>query len=93
VTDDRTHAGNADRTDAGGPAYRGDPERRPGRRRRRFDPGSVVTGLFFLFIAGIFMAGGLSRTPVAEPEILVPAVVVGLGLVGIVRVITRSRRH
>jgi hypothetical protein len=68
------------------------PDREP-ERRGRFDPGSVVTGLFFLLIAGIFMAGGLWRDPIAEPQVLAPAVVVGLGLVGIVRVITRSRRR
>jgi hypothetical protein len=57
------------------------------------DPGSVVTGLFFLAVAGIFMAGALSGDPVAGPEILGPALLAGLGLMGIVRVITRARRH
>ncbi|XVQ12127.1 hypothetical protein ACQP1W_05975 [Spirillospora sp. CA-255316] len=61
--------------------------------RRRFDPGSVVTGLFFLGVAGVFIAGGLSGELVAGPQVLGPALLVGLGLVGIVRVLTRSRRH
>jgi NhaP-type Na+/H+ and K+/H+ antiporter len=65
----------------------------PEGRRRRFDPGSVVTGLFFLFVAAVFLAGGLAGDPVDTPQVIIPAVVVGLGLVGIVRVVTRSRRH
>jgi hypothetical protein len=63
------------------------------RRGRRFDPGSVVTGVFFLGVAAIFMTGALSGVPVAGPGILAPALVAVLGLVGIVRVLTRSRRH
>ncbi|MFI0357683.1 hypothetical protein [Actinomadura sp. 9N407] len=65
----------------------------PVRKARRFDPGSVVTGLFFLAVAGVFFAGALSGDPVAGPEILGPALLAGLGLMGIVRVVTRSRRH
>ncbi|MFF5258797.1 hypothetical protein ACFY4C_07610 [Actinomadura viridis] len=65
----------------------------PARPRRRLDPGSVVTGLFFLTAAGIFLAGGLSGEPVAAAGILVPALLIGLGLMGIVRIMTRSRRH
>ncbi|MEW2355818.1 hypothetical protein [Spirillospora sp. NPDC029432] len=64
-----------------------------GKGRRRFDPGAVVTGLFFLAVAGVFLAGALSGDPVAGPEILGPVLLAGLGLVGIVRVLTRSRRH
>jgi hypothetical protein len=63
------------------------------RERRRFDPGSVVTGLFFLGVAGVFIAGGLSGEVVPGPRVLGPALLVGLGLVGIVRVLTRSRRY
>ncbi|GAA2450847.1 hypothetical protein GCM10010191_81080 [Actinomadura vinacea] len=64
-----------------------------GRGRRGFDPGSAVTGLFFLAVAGIFIAAALSGDPVADPRMLGPALLVGLGVVGIVRVATRSRRH
>ncbi|MFC5747130.1 hypothetical protein [Actinomadura rugatobispora] len=64
-----------------------------GGKRRRFDPGSVVTGLFFLGVAGVFVAGGVTGELVAGPQVLGPALLVGLGLVGIVRVLTRSRRH
>lgn len=69
------------------------PPNEPGRGRRRFDPGAVVTGLFFLAIAGIFLAVGLSGDPIIEARVLGPALLVGLGLTGIVRVLTRSRRH
>jgi hypothetical protein len=63
------------------------------RKRRRFDPGSVVTGLFFLLVAGLFLAGGVTGDSLDRPDVVIPALVVGLGLVGIIRVITRSRRH
>ena len=71
----------------------GGPEPREGRGRRRFDPGSVVTGLFFLGVAAVFVVAGLGGTPVAQTRVLAPALLAGLGVVGIVRVLTRSRRH
>ncbi|GAA0599111.1 hypothetical protein [Actinomadura livida] len=64
-----------------------------GRRRHRFDPAGPVTGLFFLVLAGLFLAEGLSDERVLAPEVLAPVVLIGLGLVGIVRVLTRSRRR
>ncbi|WP_030174583.1 hypothetical protein [Spirillospora albida] len=63
------------------------------RRHRRFDPAGPVTGLFFLALAGLFLAGGLSDASVLEPSVLIPVVLIGLGLVGIVRVLTRGRRR
>ncbi|WP_395110017.1 hypothetical protein [Actinomadura sp. SCN-SB] len=72
------------------------PEPRAGNgpaRRRRFDFGSWLTGLFFLLVAAVFLVGGLSDDPIDRPQVIAPALVVGLGLVGIVRVLTRSRRH
>ncbi|MEU5883711.1 hypothetical protein [Spirillospora sp. NPDC047279] len=64
-----------------------------GERRYRFDPGGVLTGLFFLAVAAVSLASGLSGEPVVEPQFLIPVVLAGLGLVGIVRVFTRSRRR
>ncbi|MBX6765561.1 MAG: hypothetical protein IRY90_00105 [Actinomadura rubrobrunea] len=71
------------------------PERSPApsRPRRRFDPGGPTAGVFFLAVAAVFMVNGLSGRPVADPVVLGPALVAGLGLVGIVRVLTRSRRR
>lgn len=63
------------------------------RRRRRFDPAGPVTGLFFLVLAGLFLADGLSGERILAPATLVPLVLIGLGLVGTVRVLTRSRRR
>ena len=63
-----------------------------GGMKRRFDPGSAAAGLFFLAAAGVFLVTGLSGEPVAPPEILAAAVLLGLGLVGVVRVLTRGRR-
>ncbi|GAA1553249.1 hypothetical protein GCM10009678_40320 [Actinomadura kijaniata] len=66
----------------------------PGTRtRRRFDPGSVVTGLFFLAVAAAFLVSGLAGRLVGGPEVLVPAVLLGMAAVMVVRVVTRSRRH
>jgi len=71
------------------------PERSPApsRPRRRFDPGGPVAGVFFLAVAAVFMANGLSGLPVVDPALLGPALVAGLGVIGIVRVLTRSRRQ
>ncbi|GAA4236934.1 hypothetical protein GCM10022254_47730 [Actinomadura meridiana] len=61
--------------------------------RRRFDPSGPVTGLFFLALAALFLAAGLSGDEILTPEVLAPVVLIGLGLVGTVRVLTRSRRR
>lgn len=62
-------------------------------KRFRFDPAGPVTGLFFLFLAGLFLADGLTDGSVLPVAALVPVVLIGLGLVGTVRVLTRSRRR
>ncbi len=66
---------------------------RPARVRRRFDPAGPVTGLFFLTLAGLFLAEGLAGEPILPTTALVPVVLIGLGLVGTVRVLTRGRRR
>ncbi|TDC94604.1 hypothetical protein [Actinomadura sp. 7K507] len=63
------------------------------KRRRRFDPAGPVTGLFFLVVAALFLADGLTDERMLAPTTLAPAVLIGLGLVGTVRVLTRSRRR
>jgi hypothetical protein len=62
-------------------------------RRRRFDPAGPVTGIFFLALAGIFLAEGLSGGHAVDVAVMVPVVLIGLGVVGTVRVLTRSRRR
>lgn len=62
-------------------------------RRHRFDPAGVITGLFFLAVAGVSLATGFSGESVVSLRFLVPAVLIGLGVVGIIRVLTRSRRR
>jgi hypothetical protein len=62
-------------------------------RRHRFDPGSLLAGLLFLTVAGIYLASGFADQTVVRAEILGPAVFIGLGVVGLVRVLTRSRRR
>lgn len=65
-------------------------DRRP---RRRFDPGALIAGLFFVGVALVFLVSGMSDVPVAGPEVLIPALLIGLGVVGMIRVLTRSRRR
>ncbi|TDD64165.1 hypothetical protein [Actinomadura rubrisoli] len=65
----------------------------PKAERRRFDPAGPLTGLFFLALAGLFLADGLTDGPILHPTTLIPVVLIGLGVVGTVRVLTRSRRR
>jgi hypothetical protein len=60
---------------------------------RRFDPAGPLTGIFFLVMAGIFLADALSGGHAVETAVMVPVVLIGLGVVGTVRVLTRSRRR
>ena len=62
-------------------------------KRRRFDPAGPVTGLFFIALAGLFLADGLTEERLLAPTTLAPIVLIGLGLVGTVRVLTRARRR
>lgn len=62
-------------------------------RRPRFDPGGPITGLFFLAVAGIFLGAGFSGRSLGGPGVLIPAILIGLGVVGTIRVLTRSRRR
>ncbi|WP_131739413.1 hypothetical protein [Actinomadura roseirufa] len=65
-----------------------------GRRpKRRFDPAGPFTGLFFLAVAAIFLADGLSAERILRPAVAFPVVLIGLGVVGTVRVLTRARRR
>ena len=66
---------------------------RPTPVRRRFDPAGPVTGLFFLTLAGLFLAEGLTERTILHPTTLIPVVLIGLGLVGTIRVLTRGRRR
>jgi hypothetical protein len=53
----------------------------------------LVAGLFFLAVAGIFLAGGFADTSILPVYGLAPAVLIGLGAVGLVRALTRARRR
>jgi hypothetical protein len=53
----------------------------------------LIAGLFFLGVAGIFLAGGFAKTLVLPIYGLAPAVLIGLGAVGLIRALTRSRRR
>ncbi|MCW2889635.1 MAG: hypothetical protein JWL58_6497 [Streptosporangiaceae bacterium] len=61
--------------------------------KHRFDPGALVAGLFFLAVAGIFLVGGFADTSILPVYGLAPAVLIGLGAVGLVRALTRARRR
>lgn len=62
-------------------------------RRHRWDPGALVAGVFFLAIAAVFLADGFSEGGVAGVEILAPTAIVGLGVVGVVQMVSRARRR
>lgn len=59
-------------------------------RRHRFDAGSLIAGLFFLALSGIFLASGLARDELLPAEALIPTVLIGLGLVGLALVVRRG---
>lgn len=61
--------------------------------RHRTDPGAFVAGLFFLAVAGIFLATGFGNKLVVELMFLAPAMVIGFSLVLLIRIFTRSRRR
>ncbi|MEU5989114.1 hypothetical protein ABZ806_09055 [Spirillospora sp. NPDC047418] len=62
-------------------------------KRFRFDPAGPVTGLFFLVLAALFLAEGLTEKQIVSATVLAPVVLIGLGAVGTVRVLTRGRRR
>lgn len=62
-------------------------------RRHRFDPSSLLAGLLFLAVAVVYLASGFGDRTVVPAGILGPAMFIGLGVVGLVRVLTRSRRR
>lgn len=59
-------------------------------RRHGLDPGSLVAGLFFLGLSGIFLASGLSGEEILALEVLIPTVVAGLGVVGLAMMLRRG---
>jgi divalent metal cation (Fe/Co/Zn/Cd) transporter len=59
---------------------------------RRFDWGSLVAALFFLAVAVRFLIYGFGRS-VAPIEVTLPVVLIGLGVVSLTRILTRSRRR
>ncbi|REE98227.1 hypothetical protein [Thermomonospora umbrina] len=61
--------------------------------RHRFDAGAAVAGLFFLTAAGIFLAGAIAGDPVVPLDYLAAGTLIGLGVVGIIRVLTRGLRR
>lgn len=61
-------------------------------RRHRFDGSSLLAGLLFLTVAGVYAVSGLTERTLIPIRILAPSVFIGLGMVGLVRVLTRSRR-
>jgi hypothetical protein len=69
------------------------PERTTHGGRHRFDPSALVAGIFFLAVAATHLSQTLGHRAGLPPQVIVPAVVVGLGVVAVVRIFTRSRRR
>jgi hypothetical protein len=61
--------------------------------RHRFDPAALLAGLLFLTVALLYAAAGLTGRALVPIEFLGPAIFVGLGVVGLVRVLTRAGRR
>ncbi|MEO5875813.1 MAG: hypothetical protein ABIS86_23440 [Streptosporangiaceae bacterium] len=62
--------------------------------RHRFDPGSLLGGIYYLAVAGIFIASGLSGNSIVPVIYLGPALLIGFALVLLVRLLSgvRTRR-
>lgn len=65
--------------------------KRPG--RHRFDFGALLAGLFFLAISSSHLWQALGRRAGLPLEVIAPTVLIGLGVVGIALILTRSRRR
>lgn len=60
--------------------------------RHRFDPSGLIAGAFFLAVAGVHFGdayGGLSISLFWA----IPAVLIALGAIGVLRIIFRGRRR
>ena len=60
--------------------------------RHRFDPSSVVAAVLFLGLAMLYLADGLGRANVPVLPAM-PGVLAGLGVIGVLRIVFRSRRE
>ncbi|WP_026415504.1 hypothetical protein [Actinomadura oligospora] len=63
------------------------------RARRRLDPAAPVAGVFYLAVAGLFVAGALRGHPVGDPMLVAGVVLVLMGLLGIVQAVLRAQRR
>lgn len=62
-------------------------------RRRRFDPGSAVAGLFFLAVAAVFWVRTTAPGMGPPLPVLAAGILIGLGLVGVGYVASRGRHR
>jgi ABC-type phosphate transport system permease subunit len=60
--------------------------------RHRFDPSSAVAAAVFLAVAARYLAHGFGRAPISFLW-AVPATVIGLVVIGALRIAFRSRRE
>ncbi|MFC5180305.1 hypothetical protein [Actinomadura harenae] len=61
--------------------------------KRRTDLAAPVAGVFYLAVAGLFVAGTVQGHPVGDPMIVAGVVLVLMGLLGIVRAVLKARRR
>ncbi|MEV4256430.1 hypothetical protein AB0J52_24990 [Spirillospora sp. NPDC049652] len=81
-TDPYTGSGPGSEAESGG--------RRP---RRRLDPAAPVAGVFYLAVAGVFIAGWVRDRPIGDPMVVAAVVLVLMGLLGIVRALLKAQRR
>jgi hypothetical protein len=61
-------------------------------RRHRFDPSGVIAGLFFLVLAGVHFSNAYGGVRISVFW-AIPAVLIGLGVIGVLRIVFRGRRR
>ncbi|MEV5569300.1 hypothetical protein AB0L06_04565 [Spirillospora sp. NPDC052269] len=63
------------------------------RTRRRLDPAAPLAGVFYLAVAGLFVAGAVRGRSVGDPMVVAGVVLVLMGLLGIVQAVIKSQRR
>lgn len=62
-------------------------------RKRRLDPAAPLAGVFYLAVAGLFLAGSARGSSIGDPMIVAGIVLVAMGLLGIVQAVLKAQRR
>ncbi|RFU41159.1 hypothetical protein DZF91_13345 [Actinomadura logoneensis] len=86
------HTASSDRSGAGAGAATATGDG-PARRPRRLDAAAPLAGVFYLAVAGLFIAGAVRGRPVGDPMVVAGVVLVLMGVLGIVRALLKAQRR